>query len=286
MDQRIIDLYDDYTHRPLPRRAFLERLGTLAGSAAAAEAALVLLECDYARADIVPEAAGRVETRNFEVEGGKIKGYAAFPKGMKPETATHAVIVIHENRGLNPHIKDVARHVATEGLFAFAPDFLSALGGTPDNEDAAREAFAKLNFADAVEMARTIVAGFKSRNPAMKVGAMGFCWGGGMVNAMAEVAPGLDAGVAYYGVAPPLDKVKDIKTRMMMHYGALDQRVNATRAPYEEALKAAGVAYEMFVYEGANHAFNNDASAERYNEAAAKLAWSRTIGLLKQALAV
>ena len=286
MDQRLIDLYDDYTHRPLPRRVFLARLGTLAGSAAAAEAALVMLECDYARAEIVAEGDARIETRAFDVEGGEVKGYAAWPKGMKPETAGHVVIVIHENRGLNPHIKDVARHLASDGFFAFAPDFLSATGGTPGNEDAAREAFAKLAFPDAVEMGRAIVAGFKTRNPAMKIGAVGFCWGGGMVNAVAQVAPGLDAGVAYYGVAPPLDKVPAIKAQMMMHYGALDQRVNATRPPYEEALKAAGVKYEMFVYEGANHAFNNDASAERYNEAAAKLAWSRTTALLKQKLGV
>ena len=286
MDQRLIDLYDDYTHRPLPRRVFLERLGKLAGSVAAAAAALVLLECDYARAEIVPEGDARIETRAFDVEGGKVKGYAAWPRGMNPETAAHVVVVIHENRGLNPHIKDVARHVASEGFFAFAPDFLSALGGTPDNEDAAREAFAKLAFPDAVEICRAVVAGFKARNPAIKVGAVGFCWGGGMVNAVAEVAPGLDAGIAYYGVAPPFDKVAGIKAQMMMHYGALDTRVDATRPPYEEALKAAGVKYEMFVYEGANHAFNNDASAERYNEAAAKLAWSRTIALLHQGLGV
>ena len=283
MDQRIIDLFDDYTHRPLARRVFLERLAGLAGSAAAADAALVMLECDYAKAEIVPEGDARITAGSFDL--GAVKGYMAVPKGMDPAATSQVVIVIHENRGLNPHIKDVARHVASEGLFAFAPDFLSALGGTPANEDEAREAFAKLKLADAVEMAVGVVASFKARNAGIKIGAVGFCWGGGMVNLLATAAPELAAGVAYYGVAPPAEKAAAIKARMMMHYGALDQRVNATRPGYEEALKAAHVDYRMFVYEGANHAFNNDASAERYNEAAAKLAWGRTIAFLRQNLA-
>ena len=282
MDQRIIDLYDDYTHRPLARRVFLERLAGLAGSAAAAQAALALLECDYARAEIVPEGDARISAGSFDL--GAVKGYMALPKGMDPASASQVVVVIHENRGLNPHIKDVARHVASEGLFAFAPDFLSALGGTPANEDAARDAFAKLKLADAVEMAKGIVASFKARNARIKIGAVGFCWGGGMVNQLAANAPDLAAGVAYYGIAPAPEAAAAIKARMMMHYGALDQRINATMPGYEEALKAAHVDYQMFVYEGANHAFNNDASAERYNEAAAKLAWGRTIGFLKQTL--
>lgn len=284
MDQRIIDLYDEYTHAPLARRVFLERLTLMAGSVGAAEAALSLLESDYARAETVPEADSRITTSAFEIDGGRIKGYAAMPKGMSMDKLERVVIVIHENRGLTPHIKDVARHVATDGLFAFAPDFLSQLGGTPADEDAARDAFAKLALKDALDMAVAIVAGFKARNPKIKVGAMGFCWGGGLVNELACASPMLDAGVAYYGIAPAAEKVANIKTQMMMHYGALDQRVNATMPGYEAALKAAGAHYQMFVYEGANHAFNNDASAERYNEAAAKLAWGRSIAFLKERL--
>ena len=179
----------------------------------------------------------------------------------------------------------MARRVATAGFFAVAPDFLSSLGGTPENEDAARDAFAKLKLEDAVAMAHEIIAGFKGRAAGMKVGAIGFCWGGGMVNAAATVAPELDAGVAYYGIAPALDKVAGIKAALMLHYAGLDTRVNATREPYEAALKAAGVTFQSFVYDGVNHAFNNDTSAERYDAAASDLAWERSMAFLKARLA-
>ena len=284
MDQRIIDLYDDYTHRPLPRRVFLERLLALAGSLVGVQAALAALECDYARAETVAEGDPRIVSGIFEVNDGAIKGYSASPKGMAPDAANHVVIVIHENRGLNPHIRDIARRVASEGFFAMAPDFLSQMGGTPADEDKAREAFTKLKAEDAIDMVRQLVTGFKSRNRQAKIAAMGFCWGGGMVNTLATVAPELDAGIAYYGIAPALDKVAAIKASMMMHYAGLDQRVNATMPAYEAALKAAGTRYQMFTYEGVNHGFNNDTSAERYGEAAAKLAWSRSMALLKERL--
>ena len=278
MDQSIIDLYDDYTHKPLDRRVFLERLLRLAGSAAAAETALAVLECNYAHAETVTESDPRLKTGSFDIPG--VNGYTAWPAAMNPDTAKSVVIVIHENRGLNPHIKDVARHLATEGFYALAPDFLSGLGGTPADEDKARDIFAKLKLEDAVEMARQIVASFSSRS-GMKFGAVGFCWGGGLVNAIACAVPELNAGVAYYGIAPPAEKVPGIKAAMLMHYAGLDQRVNATMPGYEAALKAAGVHFEMQVYEGVNHAFNNDTSAERYNEAASKLAWGRTVGFFK-----
>ena len=277
MDQKIIDLYDDYTHRPLDRRVFLDRLVKLAGSAAAAQAALILLESDYAKAETVKEIDPRIISGIIEINDGAIKGYTSYPKGMDPDATRQAVLVIHENRGLTPHIKDVARHMATEGFFTIAPDFLSAMGGTPDNEDQAREMFSKLKLDDAVEMARILIAGFKGRVAGMKVGTIGFCWGGGLVNAVACAVPELDAGVAYYGIAPAADKVAGIKAAMLMHYAGLDQRVNATMPGYEVALKAAGVRYQMQVYEGVNHAFNNDTSAERYNGDAAALAWKRTV---------
>ena len=278
MDQSVVDLYDDYTHKPLHRRVFMERLLRLTGSAAAAALALSVLESNYARAQTVPEADPRIKTGAFEIPG--IKGYTAWPSAMDPDTARAVVIVIHENRGLTPHIKDVARHMATEGFYALAPDFLSGLGGTPTDEDKARDIFASLKQDDAVDMARQIVASFKSR-ARMKFGAVGFCWGGSLVIAMACAVPELNASVAYYGTAPALDKVPAIKAAMLMHYAGLDQRVNATMAPYEAALKAAGTRYQMQVYDGVNHAFNNDTSAERYNEAASKLAWGRTVGFFK-----
>ena len=284
MDQRIIDLYDDYTHRPLPRRVFLERLLALAGSLAGVEAALAALECDYARAETVAEGDPRIVSGIFEFNDGAIKGYSASPKGMAPDAANHVVIIIHENRGLNPHIRDIARRVASEGFFAMAPDFLSQMGGTPVDEDKAREVFTKLKSEDAIEMARQLVTGFKSRNRQAKIAAMGFCWGGGLVNTLATVAPELDAGIAYYGIAPPLDKVAAIKASMLLHYAGLDQRVNATMPAYEAALKVAGTRYQMFTYDGVNHGFNNDTSAERYGEAAAKLAWGRSMALLKERL--
>ena len=281
MHQSIIDLFDEYTHKPLARRVFLERLLKVTGSVAAAQAALALLESDYAKAAVVPEGDLRISTGKIDINNGAIQGYTAFPKGMDPDAARQAVIVIHENRGLTPHIKDVARHMATDGFFAVAPDFLSGLGGTPEDEDKAREVFTKLKLDDAVAMAQTLIAGFKGRAAGMKVGAVGFCWGGGLVNAVATSVPELDAGVAYYGIAPALDKVWGIKAAMLMHYAGLDQRVNATMSHYEAALKAAGVRYQMQVYDGVNHAFNNDTSTERYNAEAAALAWQRTVAFFK-----
>ena len=281
MEQSIVDLYDDYTHRPLDRRVFLERLIRLTGSVAAADLALSVLECNYAHAETVAANDPRILTGAYQSNGGSIKGYTAWPRTMDPDKARQIIIVIHENRGMNPHIKDVARHMATEGFFALAPDFLSNLGGTPDDEDKAREAFAKLKQEDAVEIARQIIADLKARSPDMKIGAIGFCWGGGLVNALATASAQLDAGIAYYGITPALDKVAAIKATMLMHYGGLDQRVNATMPGYEAALKAANIRYQMYVYEGVNHAFNNDTSTERYNAAAATLAWSRSIAFLK-----
>lgn len=281
MDQSIIDLYDDYTHRPLDRRVFLERLVRLTGSFAVAQTALLALESNYALAETVAENDPRILSGTFEVNDGTFAGYTAYPRTMNPDAARQAVIVIHENRGLTPHIKDVARRVALEGYFALAPDFLTSMGGTPADEDKAREAFAKLKVDDAVEMARAMIVGFKSRVPGMKIGTVGFCWGGGLVNAVATVTPELNAGVAYYGVAPDLAKVANIKAAMLMHYAGLDQRVNSTREGYEAALKAAGVHYEMQVYDGVNHAFNNDTGGERYNKVAADLAWARTMAFFK-----
>ncbi len=284
MDQRIIELYDEYTHTQLGRRAFVERMVALVGSVGAAEVAIDAIAPNYARAAIVAADDPRVATSAFDNAASGIKGYLATPKAATPDVTNTFVIAIHENRGLNPHIQDIARRLAVEGFVAMAPDLLAPLGGTPADQDAAIAMFPKLDLNATGDSLARLVTDLKSKNPKLKVGVIGFCWGGGMVNILATKAPNLDAAVAYYGVAPKLEDVPKIKARFMEHLGALDDRVNATIPPYEEALKKAGVKYEIFKYEGANHAFNNDTGGERYNEAAAKLAWSRTIGLLKAQL--
>jgi carboxymethylenebutenolidase len=283
MDQRIIDLYDNFTHGGISRRAFLDRLAEIAGSSAAALALLPLLQNDYARAAIVPRDDARlaIDAVSYDAQGTSISGYLARlkAKGKRP-----AVIVIHENRGLNPHIQDVARRIALEGFLAYAVDMLSPLGGTPTDEDKGRDMIGTL---DAGETARRIAAAVPflagHAESTGKVGAVGFCWGGGMVNRIAALAPDLRAGVAYYGAQLPADQVKSIHAALLLHYAGLDQRINAGIAAYENALKAAGKQFNVYVYPDVNHAFNND-TGERYNKRAADLAWSRTIAFLKEHL--
>jgi carboxymethylenebutenolidase len=276
IDQRVIDLYDDFTHRHLDRRLFMERLSKLVGTAAAA-AMLPLLRSNYALAQQVPADDPQLSTSMVTYPGsaGEVKAYLARPKG---DARLPAIIVIHENRGLTPHIQDVARRAALAGYVALAPDLMSAVGGTPASEDEAMAAFAKVQVPVALaDLVKTMAYLHSRADVTGKIGEVGFCWGGGMVNQLATAAPDLTAGVAFYGVAPPLDKVADIKATMMLHYAGLDDRVNATRPGYEEALKKAGISYTAFVYEGVNHAFHNDTGAARYNADAAKLAWGRTI---------
>jgi len=284
IDQRVIALYDDFTHTHLDRRLFIERLTTLVGSAALASAMLAFLRSDYARAEQVKADDPRLATSHVTYPGstGTVKGYVARPAGSE---RLPAVIVIHQNRGLNPHIEDVARRLALAGYVTLAPDLMSSLGGTPTNEDEAIKEFGKLQAATALADGLASIAYLKSKpDVGPKIGAVGFCWGGGGANLLATAAPDLAAVVAYYGVAPPLDKVANIKAVLLLHYAALDERVNATRPAYEEALKKAGVSYTAYIYEGANHAFNDDTQAARYNEAAAKLAWQRTLDFLAQKL--
>jgi carboxymethylenebutenolidase len=283
MDRRIIDLYDDFTHGGISRRVFLDRLAEIAGSSAAALALLPLLQNDYARAAMVAPDDTRlaIDTASYDAQGTRISGYLARlkAKGKRP-----AVVVIHENRGLNPHIKDVARRIALEGFLALAVDMLSPLGGTPADEDKARHMIGTLN---ADETARWIAAAvpFLEHHPetTAKVGAVGFCWGGGMVNRAAVLAPELKAAVAYYGVQPPAAAVPSIHAALLLHYAGLDQRVNAGSAAYEAALRAAGKRFTVHIYPNASHAFNNDTSS-RYDKAAAELAWSRTVAFFKQEL--
>ena len=284
MDQQIIDLYDEYTHTPLDRREFLARLVRLTGSTAAALALVPLLEANQARAALVAPEDARLETSRSTYPGasGDIKAYVARPKGA---TKLPAVIVIHENRGLNAHIEDVTRRVALEGFLALAPDLLSPQGGTPENEDTARDMIGKLDAAQTVQNLVTAVAFLaKHANGNGKVGAMGFCWGGGMVGQLAVHAPDLDAGVVYYGRQPQAAEVEKIKAPLLLHYASLDTRINEGIAALEEALKKANKPYTLHMYDGANHAFNNDTAEARYNKQAAEQAWSRTITFLKDNL--
>ena len=284
MDQRIINLYDRFTHGGMSRRAFLDRLADIAGSTAAAAALLPLLQNDYAQAAIIAPDDRRlaVERIAFESPKGRIGGYLARPaaKGKRP-----VVLVIHENRGLNPHLEDVARRLAVEGFAAYAIDLLSLVGGTPASEDAARELHGKLDPTDAVATLVAAVTFLKSHPESTgKVGAVGFCFGGAMANQLAAASPELDAAVAYYGRQVPAAQVAAIKAPLLLHYAEKDDGVNAGIPAYEAALKANNKSYVIHTYPGTQHAFNNDTGAARYNKAAADLAWSRTVAFFKDKL--
>jgi len=284
MDQRIIDLYDAFTHGGMSRRTFFDRLARLAGSTAAAAALLPLLENDYAKAAIVPVDDPRLvaERASYDSPKGKINGYLVRPKskGKRP-----VVLVIHENRGLNPHLEDVARRLATEGFLAYAVDLLSLVGGTPASEDEARALHPKMNQDDAVTALVAAVSFLKAHPESTgKVGAVGFCFGGLMINRLAASSPELDAGVAYYGRQVPAAQVPNIKAALLLHYADKDDGVNAGIAAYEAALKANNKTYTIYSYPGTQHAFNNDTGAARYNKEAADLAWGRTLAFFKQHL--
>jgi carboxymethylenebutenolidase len=286
MDQTLIDLHDDYSHGRTNRREFLYRLAKVAGGTAAALAMMPFFENDYALAQTVAETDPRLTTSKVEYDagtGGKVAGYLAQPKDGKKHPA---VIVIHENRGLNPHIQDVARRLAAEGFLALAPDALSPLGGTPADETKATELIGKLDAAETVaRLAAAIPFLAKHAGSTGKVGVVGFCWGGGMVNRVAVAAgASLAAGVSYYGPQPPAADVPKIQAPLLLHYGSLDTRINAGIDAYEAALKENKKTYEKFMYEGANHAFNNDTNAARYHKESATLAWTRTVAFLKNYL--
>jgi len=298
VSQAMIDLYDRFTHggASANRRELLAGLARLAGSTAAAATALSLIEASPVQASITEASDNRVTGQMIEWQGANghtMRGYHVRPAGNKKPLP--AVMVIHENRGLNAHTMDVARRFALDGFDVLAPDFLSPAGGTPaasedtaeartKAEDSARTMIGALDKAATVADAVATLAfhtGLKSTTG--KGGAVGFCWGGGMVNALAIAAgASLKAGVAYYGPVPAdLTQVSKIKAAMLLHYAGLDTRINAGIDGYRAALQAAGVKFEIHIYDGVNHAFNNDTSAERYNKAAADLAWARTVAWLK-----
>jgi carboxymethylenebutenolidase len=275
----------EYTCGGMDRRSFLESLTRTAGGSAAALALLPVLQNNPAQAQIVPDEDSRLDTARtgYDAAGTRIDGYLARLKGGAKRPA---VIVIHENRGLTPHIRDVARRMALEGFLAFAPDMLSPLGGTPADESQGPPMIGKLDAGETVARLAAAV-GFLAAHAGCtgKVGVVGFSWGGGMVNRTMAAGTSLHAGVAYYGVQIPAADVPKISGPLLLHYAATDARINAGIPGYEAALKANAKPYEIYTYEGAAHGFNNDTGGQRYNPQAAQLAWSRTIAFFKKHLA-
>lgn len=280
MDQKIINLYDEYTHKPLSRQQFIKRLALLCGGTAAAMAVLPLLESNYAQAAVTANNDLLIETVQYPGLPNSMSAYVARPKQAKKYKA---IVVIHENRGLTPHIEDVARRVAQAGYLAIAPNALSALGKTPANEDEARALFSELKAENNLQNFKNAFSYLKTRTDFDGgAGCVGFCWGGAMANNLAVHVPDLKAAVAFYGRQPAAEDVPKIKAAVQLHYAEMDERVNEGMARYEEDLKKAGIKYEMYVYPGVQHAFHNDTSAARYNEPAAKLAWQRTLAFFNK----
>jgi carboxymethylenebutenolidase len=276
MDQQIINLYDEYIHSSTISRAdFLKKLTLITGSIAVSQTVLSQIENNYTTADHTTDDDLFTERVSFDGVPNKMSAYVARPKAEKKYGA---IIIIHENRGLNAHIEDVARRAARAGYLAVAPNALSALGEVPATEDEARTKFQELkpennlqNFINAFNYLST------RKDYTGNAGCVGFCWGGAMSNNLAVNLPGLKAAVAFYGRQPAAEDVPKIKAAVQLHYASLDERINAGIAAYEEALKKNNITYENYMYEGVNHAFHNDTSPARYNEAAAKLAWQRTL---------
>jgi carboxymethylenebutenolidase len=282
MDQRIINLYDEYTHKPLSRETFIKKLVGLTGSITAAMAVLPLIEVNQAYAAVTADDDLFTEYISYPGVPAEMKAYVARPKENKKYAA---VVVIHENRGLNAHIEDVARRAAKAGFLAIAPNALAPIGGTPSSEDDARTKFQELKPENNLQNFINVFDYLKTRKDCNgQYGCVGFCWGGAMSNSLAVNVPQLKAAVAFYGRQPTAEEVPKINAALQLHYGGLDERVNAGIPAFEEALKKNNKPYELYIYEGVNHAFHNDTAPTRYNEAAAKLAWQRTIDFFKKHL--
>jgi carboxymethylenebutenolidase len=280
-----IRLYDRFTHGAMDRRGFMERLAQITGSSAAALAILPFLQNDYAKANTISPDDSRLTFEDKVAVPGSdagLNGYLVAPKGAAKRPA---LLVIHENRGLNPHIRDVTRRGAVSGYLTLGIDALSPEGGTPDNEDTARDMIGKLTAETAAQRCAAALR-FLAAHPRStgKVGAVGFCWGGGTVNAVATIEPQLGAGIAYYGRQVPAERVANIRAALMLHYASKDERINAGIPAFEAALKAAGKSYELHMYEGVDHAFNNDTNAARFDANAARLAWERSLAFLAKHL--
>jgi len=281
----VLKLFDGYVHGRMSRRDFLDRAGAYAVGGLTAAAMLESLRPNYAFAQQVPKDDPRITTERLTYPSpkgsGTMRGYFARPAGS---AKLPGVVVIHENRGLNPYIEDVARRLATANFLAFAPDALAPLGGYPGDEEKAAQMFGQLDPAKRTEDLLAAYDVVKSRPDCTgKVGAIGFCFGGTTVNMFAVRLPDLAAAVPFYGGQPSAADVPRIKAPLMLHYAGLDERINAGWPAYEQALKANNVRYQAFIYPNVNHGFHND-STPRYDEAAAKLAWSRTLAFLNENL--
>ena len=282
----VLKLFDSYVHGWIGRRDFLDRAAKFAVGGFTAAAMLESLRPNYAWAQQVPKNDARIKTEYLTYPSpqgsGTMKGYFARP--ANPAGKLPGVVVIHENRGLNPYIEDVARRLAVANFLAFAPDALTPLGGYPDDEEKAAQMFGQLDAAKRTEDLVAAVGFLKARPECTgKVGAVGFCFGGGIVNTMAVRLPDLAAAVPFYGGQPTASDVAKIKAPLLINYAGLDERINAGWPAFEAALKANGVKYQMYMYPNTNHGFHND-TTPRYDEAAAKLAWSRTIAFFNETL--
>lgn len=278
-DPEALKLFDKYVHGDITRRGFLSSAAKFAVLGLSAEALLDALNPRFAQAQQIAGNDPRITAKYVEYpspEGnGTLRGYLVQPAKFTGKLP--AVLVIHENRGLNPHIEDIARRIALDNFIAFAPDGLASVGGYPGDEDKARELFQKLDKAKLQADFITAVGVLKKLPESNgKVGAVGFCYGGGIVNFLATRIPDLAAAVPFYGSQPTAEETAKIKAPLLIHYAGVDERINAGWPAYENALKAAGVNYEAFIYPGVQHGFNND-TTPRFDEAAAKLAWERTI---------
>ena len=285
-DQEVLNLFDKYVHGDIDRRGFLERAAKYTAGGITAAMLLDSLNPRFAEAEVVPKDDKRVATSTVEFDSpkgtGKVKAYFARPAAAKGKLP--GILVVHENRGLNPHIEDICRRLALDNFEAMAPDALTTLGGYPGDEDKAREAFSKLDQAKAREDFLAAYATLKARPDCTgKVGAVGFCYGGGIVNFLATQLPDLAAAVPFYGSQPKAEDVAHIKAPMLIHYAEKDDRIDAGIPAFEEALKANKVKYQIFKYENTQHGFNND-TTPRFDKAAAALAWKRTVDFFKKNL--
>ena len=286
-DQGLLDLFDKYVHGDVDRRGFLERATKYAVGGMTATMLLDALTPRFAQAQQIPEKDSRLKATTVEFASpqgsGKVRGYLVRPAGATGKLP--GVLVVHENRGLNPHIEDIARRIALEGFMAVAPDALTPLGGYPGAADTARERFAKLDPAKVREDFVAAAGYLKSRPDCTgKIGVVGFCFGGGIANMLATRLPDLSGAVPFYGVQPKAEDVAHIKAPLLIHYAEHDDRINAGIPAFEAVLKANQVKYQLFTYAGTQHGFNND-TTPRYDKAAATLAWQRTIDFLKKNLA-
>jgi len=279
--QELLDLYHEYQHGHIDRRSFLDRAGVFAVGGLTAAGLFDLLRPNYAWAQQVPRDDKRIRTETATVQSpqgnGSIKGHLAIPAGASPSSKVPAILVVHENRGLNPYIEDVARRFAVANFIAFAPDGLTSVGGYPGDDEKGGQLFRQVDRAKMLEDFMASVAWLKSRPESTgKVGAVGFCFGGGVSSTLATRIPDLGAAVSFYGGAPPATEVAKIKAPVLVHHGEMDTGLVGSWPAYDAALTAAGVTHEGYIYPGAQHGFHND-TTPRYDEAAAKLAWQRTL---------